>query len=131
MKEDILLELYEYCGKKYNKKEMTSYLNQLGEKIPYHIEGIDQENFIRNFMDWFVLERVVPETGKRIIESYVEEHPELDEGTKQKILNTRNIIFSEFVVIAKEGLSVKLKDRKKNTGRFLAQACQAVIIANK
>ncbi len=112
MKDDILLELYDYCGTKYNKKEMTNFLNQLGEKIPYHIEGIDQDNFTRNFMDWFVLERIMPETGKRLTESYVEEHPGLDEETKQKILKTKNIIASEFVVIAKDGLNVKLKDRK-------------------
>src|SRR3989338_8426781 len=98
MKEDILLKLYDYCGKKYSKKEMTDYLNKLGGKIPYHLEGIDQDNFIRNFTDWFVLERVMPETGKRMTESYVEEHPELDAETKQKILRTKDIIFSEFVV---------------------------------
>ncbi len=112
MKDDILLELYDYCGKKYSKKEMTDYLNKLGEKIPYHIEGTDQDNFIRNFMDWFVLERVIPETGKRMTESYVEEYSKLDEEAKQKILNTKNIIVSEFVVIAKDGLNLKLKDRK-------------------
>ncbi len=116
MKDDILLELYDYCGTKYNKKEMTNFLNQFGEKIPYHLKGIDQDNFIRNFMDWFVLERIMSETGKRLTESYVEEHPELDEETKQKILKTKNIIASEFVVIAKEGLNVKLKDRK--TGNY-------------
>ena len=112
MKEDILLKLYDYCGKKYSKKEMTDYLNKLGEKIPYHLEGIDQDNFIRNFMDWFVLERIIPETGKLLTDSYVKEHPELDEKTKQKILNTKNIIASEFVVIAKEGLNLKLKNRE-------------------
>ena len=112
MKDDILLGLYDYCGKKYNKTEMTDYLNKLGEKIPYHFEGIDRDNFIRNFMDWFVLERVMPETGKRLTESYVEEHPEIDEETKENILNTKNIVFSEFIVINKEGLHIKLKDRK-------------------
>ncbi len=115
MKEDILLELYDYCGTKYNKKEMTGFLNRFGEKIPYHIKGIDQGNFIRNFMDWFVLERIVPETGKNLTESYVEEHLELDEEIKKKILNTKNVIFSEFVVIAKNGLNIKLKDRKNGS----------------
>ncbi|MBI4981130.1 hypothetical protein HZC30_06265 [Candidatus Woesearchaeota archaeon] len=121
MKDDILLELYDYCEKKYSKKEMTDYLNKLGEKIPYHIEGIDQDNFIRNFMDWFVLERVMPETGKRLTESYVEEHPELDEETKQKILNTKNILATEFVVIAKDGLNLKLKDRKNGNYYLVVQ----------
>lgn len=121
MKNDILLELYDYCREKYSKKEMTDYLNQLGEKIPYHLEGIDQDDFIRNFMDWFVLERVMPETGKRLTESYVEGHPELDEETKQKILNTRNIIASEFVVIAKDGVNLKLKDREDGNYYLVTQ----------
>ena len=66
-------------------------------------------------MDWFVLEKIIPQTGKRLTESYVEEHPELDEETKQKILNTKNIIISEFIVIAKDGLNLKLKDRKNGS----------------
>ena len=112
MKDDILLELYEYCGQKYNKKEMTQFANSLEDEFPYHLEGMDTNNFLRSFMDWFVLERVMPETGKSLTESYVEEHPQIDEETKQKILNTKNIIVSKFVVIAKEGLNVKLKDMK-------------------
>ena len=121
MKEDILLELYDYCGQKYNKKEMTQFINSLENEFPYHIEGMDTNSLIRSFMDWFVLERVMPETGKRLTESYVDEHPGLDEETKQKILNTKNIIASEFVVIAKDGLSLKLKDRKTGSSYSVVQ----------
>jgi len=112
MKDDILLELYAYCHQKYNRTEMTQCINQLENEFPYHLEGMDTNNFIRSFMDWFVLEKVIPKTGKRLTESYVEEHPEIDEETKRKILNTKNILFSEFIVIAKDGLNLKLKDRK-------------------
>ena len=112
MKDDILLELYDYCAQKYSKTEMTQFINQLENEVPYHIEGMDTNEFIRSFMDWFVLEKTMPEIGTKLTESYVEEHPELDEETKQKILNTKNIIVSEFVVIAKDGLNLKLKDRK-------------------
>ncbi len=110
MKEDILPELYDYCSKKYSRTEMTTFVNSSGDEFPYHMEGMDMNAFLRNFMDWFVLEKVHPLTGKRLTESYVEEHPELDEETKLKILGTKNIIFSKFVVIAKDGLNVKLKD---------------------
>ncbi|HIH10859.1 TPA: hypothetical protein HA241_01590 [Candidatus Woesearchaeota archaeon] len=112
MKNDILLELYNYCYQKYNKTEMTQFINSLEDEFPYHIEGMDTNNFIRSFMDWFVLEKIIPKTGKRLTESYVEDHPELDEETKQKILSIKNIIVSEFVVIAKNGLNLKLKDSK-------------------
>ena len=112
MKEDILLELYDYCSKKYSKKEMAELLYKFEEEFPYHIEGIDKQNFIRNYMDWFVLEKIMPETGKRITESYVEEHPELDEEKKQKILNTKNLIVSKFVVISKGSLNLKIKNMK-------------------
>lgn len=112
MKEDILLELYGYCHQKYSPENMTELLNQFEEDFPYYMEGLGQDSFIRNYMDWFVLEKVLPSTGKRITESYIEEHPELDEETKRKILNTRNIIVSKFVVIAKDGLNLKLKDKK-------------------
>lgn len=110
MKEDILLELYDYCSKKYSREEMTTFINNLGDEFPYHMEGMDMNAFMRNFMDWFVLEKVLPSSEKRMTELYVEEHPELDEETKQKILNTKNVILSKFVVIGKDGLNVKLKD---------------------
>ena len=112
MKEDILPELYDYCRQKYNKTEMTQFINQLENEFPYHIEGMDTNSFIRSFMDWFVLEKIIPKTGKRLTESYVEEQPGLDEEKKQKILNTKHIIVSEFVVIAKEGFNLKLKNRE-------------------
>ena len=110
MNEDILLELYNYCSQKYSREEMEELLHKFEEDFPYHVEGIDQHSFIRNHMDWLVLEKVLPSTGKRITESYVEEHPELDEETKRKILSTKNIVVSKFVVIAKDGLNVKLKE---------------------
>lgn len=115
MKDDILLELYNYCNKKYSREEMTAFIKSLEDEFPYHMEGMDMNTFLRNFMDWFVLEKVHPPTGKRITESYIEEHQELDEETKQKILNTKHVFLSEFVVIAKDGLNVKLKDRKNGS----------------
>src|SRR3989344_3870443 len=115
MNDDILLELYDYCGQKYSKKEMAELLHKFEKEFPYHSEGIDQHSFIRNYMDWFVLEKVMPETGKRLTESYVEEHPELDEETKQKIFNTKNVVVSKFVVVSKDGLHIKLKDMKNGT----------------
>lgn len=112
---DILLELYNYCSQKYSQKEMARLLHSSEDEFPYHIEGIDQHTFIRNFMDWLVLEKIIPGTGKRMTESYVDDHPELDADTKQKILNTKNVIASKFVVIAKDGLHVKLKDMKSSS----------------
>ncbi|MEW5896664.1 MAG: hypothetical protein AB1668_03160 [Nanoarchaeota archaeon] len=109
MKDDILLELYDYCGKRYSQKEMEEFMRKFEKEFPYPIEDIDPQNFIRNYMDWLVLEKVLPATGKRITESYVEEHQELNEEIKQKILNTKNVIVSKFVVISKEGLNLKLK----------------------
>ena len=115
MKDDILLNLYDSCSQKYSKKEMAELLHKFEKEFPYHVEGIDQHSFIRNYMDWFVMEKVMPSTGKKLTESYVEEHPELDEETKQKILNTKNVIASKFVVIAKNGFNVKLKDMKNGS----------------
>ena len=102
---------------------MADMLNQFEKEFPYHFEGIDQNNFIRNYMDWFVLEKVLPSTGKRITESYVEEHSELDEETKQKILSTKNVIASKFIVIAKENVNIKLKDMKNGRYYDVVQVC--------
>ncbi|MFH1711123.1 MAG: hypothetical protein ABH840_02315 [Nanoarchaeota archaeon] len=111
MKGDILLELYDYCKEKYGKK-MHEFLEQFADEFPYYIEGIDKDNHLRSFIDWLVLEKVIPETGKLITESYVEEHTEFDEERKQNIFNTKNVIASEFVVIGKKGMNLKIKDRK-------------------
>jgi len=115
MKDDILLELYDYCKNKYGAK-MQDFLEQFADEFPYHMDGMDDQNYLRSFLDWLVLEKVMPETGKRITESYVEEHSELDEEKKQKILNTKDVIVSKFVVISKDGLNVKLKEMED--GRY-------------
>lgn len=91
---------------------MAHLLHRLEDEFPYYIEGVDNHKFIRSFMDWLILEKIMPETGKRITESYVDSHPELDEETKQNIINTRNVVASRFVVVAKNGLNVKLKNMK-------------------
>ena len=116
MNNNILFELYDYCETKFGKEEIARLLHSLEAEFPYHIEGIDRHNFIRNFMDWLVLEKVFPETGKRITELYIEDHQELSQEMKQNILNTKNIIVSKFVVISKEGLNITLKDM--NNGRY-------------
>lgn len=115
MKDDILLELYDYCKGKYGKK-MQEFLEQFAEEFPYYIKGIDEQNYLRSFTDWLILEKMMPETGKLITESYVEEHPEFDEERKHNILNTKKVIASKFVVIGKNNLNVKIKDMKD--GRY-------------
>jgi hypothetical protein len=111
MEKEILPTLYEFCNKKHGH-EMQEFFDNFAEEFPYYVEGLNKEEYIRSFIDWLVLEKILPQTGKRITEEYVQDRPELDKETKQKILNTKGVIASQFVVIAKTNMKLKIKNMK-------------------
>ena len=105
--------LAEYAGNKYGNK-FAGFHDSFYSEFPYKIEGLDRDTYIKNFMDWFIFEKRLPETGKTIVEEYINEHPEIEDSTKQLLLGTMNFISSEFIVISKNGLNLLIKDRKSD-----------------
>lgn len=105
--------LIEFAFEKYDNK-LAGFHDKFYSEFPYKMEGLDEETYFQNFMDWLIFEKKLPETGKTIVEEYVNDHPEIDEGTRQLLLGTMKFINSEFIVISKEGLNLVIKDRNND-----------------
>lgn len=106
--------IQEYAREKYGKR-MQEFYGQFHKEFPYSNPELDDELYFRDFIDWFVLEKLLPDTGKTITEEFVEARPELDAGMKEKILRIKNnVVHSTFSVAAKNGLRVKLRDMKSD-----------------
>lgn len=101
--------LCEYAAKKY-KDKLKELIEKLSNEYPYPIYDIDENLKHKDFVDWFIFEKALPHSGKTIPEEYVEDHPDIDENMKQKLLHIKNVIHSEFSIISKEGLDLKVKD---------------------
>ncbi|MBI4738942.1 hypothetical protein HY772_05270 [Candidatus Woesearchaeota archaeon] len=109
---DVLIE---YATSKYGDK-FAEFHDKFYDEFPYKMEGLDKKLYFKNFMDWLIFEKKLPPMGKTIVEEYIAEHPDMDENTKQKLKGTKEFIASEFIVISKKVLSLKVKDRK--TGKL-------------
>src|SRR3989344_8575070 len=107
--------LTKYIATKYESK-LAEFHDTFYDEFPYKIEELDEKSYVKNFMDWLIFEKKLPETGKTIVEEYIDENQELDESTKHKLIGTMKFICSEFVVLSKHGLSIKIKDIK--TGAY-------------
>lgn len=105
--------LWEYAFKKYGKG-VEEFYEKFFDEFPYDFDGLDGELHFKNFVDWLIIEKALPDTGKTIVEEFIDEHPELDVEMKQKLSRMKNVVNSEFVVLSKDGLSLKIKDRKSD-----------------
>ncbi|RLG14324.1 MAG: hypothetical protein DRN71_03265 [Candidatus Nanohalarchaeota archaeon] len=105
--------LFEYTTEKYEDKA-KEFVDKYMHNYPYYDDNFDDEIQFKNFIDWFMLEQPLPHSGKTIVEEYVEDHPDLDKNMKQRLLDMKKVIRSEFLVISKKGRHLKLKDKSTN-----------------
>lgn len=103
--------LFEYAMEKYEKR-LDEFYDRFFDEFPYDYDGLSDELHFKNFIDWLMIEKKLPETGKTIVEEFVYKNPELNEEMKQKLLNMKNVISSEFIVLSNKKLDLNLKDRK-------------------
>lgn len=81
------------------------------DEFPYKYGNLPNEAYVGNFMDWLIYEKLLPETNKTILDEFVDSHPELSKELKQKLLQMKNVIRSEFIILSKTGSKIKAKDR--------------------
>lgn len=105
--------VYEYAVEKY-KGKLKEFAENFRAEFPYDIDDLDANLQLKNYFDWLLLEKVLPHSGKTIAEEYVEDHPEIRQEMKQKLLQAKNTINSEFTVISKNGLEMKVKDNSND-----------------
>lgn len=105
--------LFDYACEKYEDR-FKEFYDMSYEEFPYDYEELDEELCFKNFIDWLMIEKPLPETGKTIVEEYVEDNPNLDKEMKQKLLQMKNVIRSEFKVISKDKKDLKIEDIKSS-----------------
>jgi len=103
--------LLEYMFQKYGRR-IEEFYGNLIQYFPYEAKGMDWNLHLKDFIEWLLIEKPLPETGKTIVEEFVEEHNELDAETKQKFLQMKNVVASEFIVLSKDKMTLKVKDTK-------------------
>ncbi len=110
--ENVNQAIFEYADKKYgrqSKEQFQGYINEFPEKD----WELPDETWLNNFLAWLFFEKVLPQTGMTIAEEFAKNTLDLSPEMKEKVLQMKNIIRSEFLVISKKGLFLKIKDMKR------------------
>lgn len=110
-KDNFKQELFEFAKERYRTKFKVFY-KQFWSEFPYNFKGLDDKLHFKNWMDWLMIEKALPTTGKTIVEEYVDVHPELSESFQQCLLRMKNVVRGKFVVLSVDGLKLKVKDTK-------------------
>lgn len=80
---------------------MEKFRDEIKEAVddfPYDNSDLDEELAFKNFMDWFILERKRPQTGKSPAIEFTE-HFEMDPEIKKKIIQTQQTRFGVFKIL--------------------------------
>ena len=105
--------LFDYAFEKYGER-FQEFHDEFYDEFPYKLADAPDDLYLENFVAWLVFEKPIPATGKTIVEEFVDQHSDMDEELKQKLLRTQDVVSSRFVILSKKGLNLKLKDQ--NTG---------------
>jgi hypothetical protein len=112
-------ELVEFArGRRFGGAFWAAFARRLGEA-----PEVDEERFI-NFLDFFVLQQRLPD-GRRVVEHFVAEHPQLPEEERAMLLCWREVVEGVFRVRRRDGdalVAVNLVDElayrvRSNRGR--------------
>ncbi|MFH1200637.1 MAG: hypothetical protein V1708_06225 [Candidatus Micrarchaeota archaeon] len=98
-------ELFEYA----DRKGYARVFQQVAGECPYDTEDLSQEHGSKERMAWFFMQWLNPQTGKTILEEFVE-NTEMDAGLKAKMLQMRQLRLGEFKVVSVEGKIMKVTD---------------------
>ncbi len=103
--------LFDYAFEKYGER-FQEFHDEFYDEFPYKLADAPADLYLENFVTWLVFEKPIPATGKTIVEEFVDQHSDMDEELKQKLLRTQDVVSSRFVILSKKGLKLKLKDQK-------------------
>jgi len=92
--EDIKQAILDYAVEKYPEEE----LRKAYPEFPYSSTGLSDELAFRDFIDWFILERVQPSTGKTIAREFAEKST-LGPEAEERIAKMENVRFGEYEIL--------------------------------
>lgn len=111
--ENVNQAIFEYADEKYGKRSKELFQRYIDEFPEKDVE-LPDEKWRNNFLAWLFFEKVLPETGMTIAEEFAKNTHDLSPEMKENVLQMKNIIRSDFIVISKKDLFLKIKDMKEN-----------------
>lgn len=91
---EIKAAIVEFTMDNYTEEE----LSRAYPEFPYSSIGLSDELAFRDFVDWFILERIQPSTGKTIVREFTEKSS-LSLEVREKIAQMENVIFGEYEIL--------------------------------
>lgn len=113
-KDNFKQAIFEYSQEKYGDR-FEEFYNEFYDEFPDKDSDFgDDELYFKNFYDWLIIEKPLPETNKTIVEEFIEDNPNMPEDLKNSMKKMKNMIRGEFIVISVTDFKVILK--KQDTG---------------
>lgn len=92
--DDVKQAVLDYAKENYPEEA----LRKARSEYPYSSAGLSDEQAFGDLMEWFILERVQPSTGKTIVREYAEKS-RLSPEMKKRILQMEDVRFGEYEVL--------------------------------
>ena len=86
--------IFEYAESNYDN-ECRMY----GDECPYRVKNLEPEFLYKQVYTWFITEKVLPSTGKTVLDEFVEKYLENDPELARKMLQMKDVIRGSFKVI--------------------------------
>lgn len=112
--DDLPQAIFDYATTKYAKR-LRELFEKYVEEFPEKNLDLPDEAWRKNFLCWLFYEKILPKTGKTIAEEFAEQSTEITPEMKGNVLQMRNMIRSNFVVISEKGNILKIKDMRDKT----------------
>lgn len=113
-KDNFKQTIFEYAQEKYGNKFEEFYNNFYDEFPDKDCDFGDDELYFKNFYDWMIIEKPLPETNKTIVEEFIEDNPNIPEELKICMKKMKNMVRGEFIVISVTDTNVILEKQDTN-----------------
>jgi hypothetical protein len=108
--------LYDYAIEKY-RKDFQKY----AAECPYSVEGLGDEFAWKQRFSWFLAEKVLPSTGKTVLEEFVERYVALDEpALARRMLQMKEVIRGSFRVLDDRYLPYVTVEHLETENKYIA-----------
>jgi len=108
-KENFKQVLFDYFSDNYEER-VCEIFDELREEFPYDNERISEEFSMKNFIDWLMIEKPLPDSGKTVVEEFIEKNSDIPKDIKNCMARMKNIVKGRFRVLSYSEGVVKLKN---------------------
>ncbi|MEK6850063.1 MAG: hypothetical protein AABX85_00640, partial [Nanoarchaeota archaeon] len=80
-KENFKQILFDYFSNNYEKR-VGRILHKLKKEFPYDNDRLSEEFSMKNLIDWIMIEKPLPDSGKTVVEEFIEKNQDIPEDIK-------------------------------------------------